>query len=297
MTPTEIMREFARDDIFPKAAMAAARDQSAEMTPLFVDMIERLGTQPVSAMKDDEVFALIPVIHLMGEWRAPGAYRPVVRMMRQPTETLDYLLGDAVTETSFRVIAGTFDGDLQPLFDGMDDPEADEFARGSLMSALVLIAHLHPEHRAAIKDHFRTFRSRCPDASPDVLTPWMDAVADLGLEDMTDDVRMLFETGVIPADYCDFSHFLGDLKATQQSNGAPSSLRYRRHLITDAIDELSRWYCYTDAFFEKQKARKGSNEFRVAPWTEAVQTLPGKPGRNDPCFCGSGKKFKKCCLH
>ena len=22
-----------------------------------------------------------------------------------------------------------------------------------------------------------------------------------------------------------------------------------------------------------------------------------KVGRNDPCFCGSGKKFKKCCLH
>ena len=22
-----------------------------------------------------------------------------------------------------------------------------------------------------------------------------------------------------------------------------------------------------------------------------------KIGRNDPCFCGSGKKFKKCCLY
>ncbi|MFQ7389424.1 MAG: SEC-C metal-binding domain-containing protein [Escherichia sp.] len=22
-----------------------------------------------------------------------------------------------------------------------------------------------------------------------------------------------------------------------------------------------------------------------------------KPGRNDPCPCGSGKKFKQCCLH
>ncbi len=22
-----------------------------------------------------------------------------------------------------------------------------------------------------------------------------------------------------------------------------------------------------------------------------------KPGRNDPCQCGSGKKFKQCCLH
>ncbi|MDI9778475.1 SEC-C metal-binding domain-containing protein [Pseudomonas putida] len=21
-----------------------------------------------------------------------------------------------------------------------------------------------------------------------------------------------------------------------------------------------------------------------------------KPGRNDPCLCGSGKKYKRCCL-
>jgi len=26
----------------------------------------------------------------------------------------------------------------------------------------------------------------------------------------------------------------------------------------------------------------------------AVQTEP-KPGRNDPCWCGSGRKYKKCC--
>ena len=49
MTPTEIMREFARDDVFPKAAMAAARDKRAEMTPIFVDMIDRLGTQMPSS--------------------------------------------------------------------------------------------------------------------------------------------------------------------------------------------------------------------------------------------------------
>src|SRR5688500_13491506 len=24
--------------------------------------------------------------------------------------------------------------------------------------------------------------------------------------------------------------------------------------------------------------------------------MPAKPGRNDPCPCGSGKKFKRCCL-
>ncbi len=31
--------------------------------------------------------------------------------------------------------------------------------------------------------------------------------------------------------------------------------------------------------------------------TEAVEpiTADAQPGRNDPCPCGSGKKFKKCC--
>lgn len=24
--------------------------------------------------------------------------------------------------------------------------------------------------------------------------------------------------------------------------------------------------------------------------------MGNEPGRNDPCFCGSGKKFKKCCI-
>ena len=27
------------------------------------------------------------------------------------------------------------------------------------------------------------------------------------------------------------------------------------------------------------------------------QRQPALPGRNDPCPCGSGRKFKRCCLH
>ncbi len=33
--------------------------------------------------------------------------------------------------------------------------------------------------------------------------------------------------------------------------------------------------------------------------TEKVETIHagGEPGRNEPCSCGSGKKFKKCCAN
>ncbi len=34
---------------------------------------------------------------------------------------------------------------------------------------------------------------------------------------------------------------------------------------------------------------------RLGPRVETVKRAAAAPGRNDPCACGSGKKFKKCC--
>jgi preprotein translocase subunit SecA len=35
-----------------------------------------------------------------------------------------------------------------------------------------------------------------------------------------------------------------------------------------------------------------------APITDSKPLIQGKrPGRNDPCYCGSGKKYKKCHLN
>lgn len=297
MTPAEIMRDLARDDIFPKAAMAEAGTRREEMAPIFIDLVSRLARQRIPEMKNADVMALIPIFHLLGEWQDPRAYRPIVQMLRRPTKVIDHLLGDAVTETSFRVIAGTFDGDLQPVFDAIEDRKADEFARSSLMSALVLIAQLRPAERPVIEDYFRAFRQRCPNVSADVLTGWMDAIAALGLEDMSEAVRKAFDLGLIPEDYCDFGHFLEDLAATLNADVSPANRRYQKALITNAIDDLSKWHCYSDAFLAQQKTRKVENALRVAPWTEALTKTPEKLGRNDPCPCGSGKKFKKCCLH
>jgi uncharacterized protein YchJ len=40
-----------------------------------------------------------------------------------------------------------------------------------------------------------------------------------------------------------------------------------------------------------------SEEERIVENAEKVEPILGRqePGRNDPCPCGSGKKFKKCC--
>jgi len=36
-------------------------------------------------------------------------------------------------------------------------------------------------------------------------------------------------------------------------------------------------------------------KYGLAALHPTALTLPKKPGRNDSCPCGSGKKYKKCC--
>lgn len=296
MTPAETLRELARHDIFPKEAMAAARAQRDVMAPIFVDVVERLGTQDRLEMDEGEITALIPIFHLLGEFQEQRAYRPLLKLLRQPTNTLDDLLGDAVTETSFRVVAGTFDGDLQPLFDFIEDTAADVFARSSMMDALVLIASLHPEKRAAISSYFRDFRRQCKEDDEDLLIGWVEAIMDLGLADMAPEITAAFEAGLIPSDYCAANEVLGDLKAAAESGRIAVNPRYESGLIADAIGELSKWHGYSDAYLAKQKRHGTRKASRAMPWAETFMHETPPVGRNDPCPCGSGKKFKNCCL-
>ena len=55
--------------------------------------------------------------------------------------------------------------------------------------------------------------------------------------------------------------------------------------------EGERWY-FVDGQSEVKEAADGGGP--VEPKVPLVRAEP-KIGRNDPCACGSGKKFKKCC--
>jgi uncharacterized protein YecA (UPF0149 family) len=57
-----------------------------------------------------------------------------------------------------------------------------------------------------------------------------------------------------------------------------------------------------EKFREREEERKrykkqlpGEDEEPLPPPVEPIKGGGGKPGRNDPCPCGSGKKYKQCC--
>jgi len=64
------------------------------------------------------------------------------------------------------------------------------------------------------------------------------------------------------------------------------------HWIFSPREQIDAWRERRGPFGE----RRGKFVF---PWAEMPEELIPRsklPGRNDPCLCGSGKKFKKCCI-
>jgi preprotein translocase subunit SecA len=74
------------------------------------------------------------------------------------------------------------------------------------------------------------------------------------------------------------------------SNGVASSIPVPTRAPSTTIDSL-------EEEFQRRKKRE-LQQARMAGGGEATETAQRrtgeKVGRNDPCPCGSGKKFKKC---
>ena len=291
-----IFDRLGSEDGLPVAAIADADANRADMVPLFLRAIEQPAPSP--SVENALFFAF----HLLGQWREQSAYRPLAALLRRPPEEVEPILGDARIVTSHRVMAAVFDGDPSPLYEIILDTQADESIRERMLDALVILT-LHgqlPRQEAA-----RFLKSCYTDLQPQgecaVWEGWQAAISRLGLRELQPLVQQTFDRGFFASSWLVFEDFKQDL---QHGIDEPDDWRENDdyQLFDDTIEELSSW----DAFSSNQEDEPDDVwEDESDDVREPEFELPGVPvtnpyrgvGRNDPCPCGSGKKFKKCCLN
>jgi len=69
----------------------------------------------------------------------------------------------------------------------------------------------------------------------------------------------------------------------------PLADRFEKKQQQDKLGELSR------KTRTKEELEAEDKLIKETPKTEPIKNDKGEVGRNDPCPCGSGKKYKKCC--
>jgi hypothetical protein len=301
MNPMQVIEELGVPGRLPAEAIRAAQANREAMVPPFLRTIDDF--LELKAPVDPN--ALFFIFHLLGEWREKSAYWSLAVLLRLPGDVLDAILGEAITETSHRVMAAVFDGDPDPLYQIIRDPEADEYIRSKMCQAIAMLTRRGELPREATAAFLRDCFSQLePKQDCQVWSGWVDAVIWLGLAELKPLAQQAFLRGSIDPEWVTFQEFEQELQYTvDHPEAEPLHLDGEQTLFGETVAELSEW----DGFKPKAPRNEALDWGSVDSIERLVDSLDpfGTPrrdplrhvGRNDPCPCGSGKKFKKCCLN
>ncbi|KWV46270.1 hypothetical protein AS156_21450 [Bradyrhizobium macuxiense] len=244
-------------------------------------------------LSDDEAKLLFRGVYMLGGARDKEACRDLLRLLRRPEAELDDLLGDGLTQTMARIVAGMFDGDVEALLSLITDRSVEQFARDQIFGAATFLTWngdipLDRMRRLLVAFH----EDKLAEDEDQAWYGWQRAIALLGLRDLAPMVHRAIDDGRIPDWMLGRGEFDDVLAEAEQRPGDISRFEeaYLGY-IADVVEALE-WTDYDDA------ADQLSDDDLDTLWmpTEPVRNPLRHVGRNDPCPCGSGKKYKKCCL-
>ncbi|MET0530670.1 MAG: DUF1186 domain-containing protein [Microvirga sp.] len=296
-TATQAFASAGHD--LPREAMQWALDNWDEAAPALFSILERFVSG--ADRSDEAASAVFFILHLAGEKQDTRVF-PLLCDLAQDGEAIETLLGDSITTTFKQILISTYDSDLDTLKGVIEASEADEFVRAGALEVLAYLTAIGRIPRDETEAYLlRLYDTLQPAHESFVWTGWVRAVALLGLEALSDVVRQAFLRGLIDLMVMSYDDFCQDLGRTLADPKRMVGFHHDRiEPLKDAIGELSSWYAFSDAAKRDQVRRAttpGDARLFLAdtllPFADPFRGV----GRNDPCPCGSGKKFKKCCLH
>lgn len=292
----------------PVVAMRAAQQRREEITPFLIDAI-RKATEAVRGegklAGDAHLFALF----LLTEFRCREALPAILEAVSLPEEGPFELFGDAITEDLSSILA-ELAADTPAIVDELlANRSVNTYVR---WEAAQTYLHWVRDERLSREKAVQRLREHLQNAvaerNIDMVSGLVAELTSYSPREARAEIEDAFHRGLV-----DIS--LIDLKFVEESIAEGES-RFQKELqncrptgVSDAIDELSGWYAFQeprdirddessesdDTWFKDDDGDTDWEEEHPSVEFGTIRHTDPRVGRNDPCPCGSGKKFKKCC--
>ena len=297
----------------PEAAMTVLMERCPEVVD---QLLAEISITPAQALEnsesagDDAYLLLDAALLILAHHGETRAFAPIMDFLADSHQA-DEVLGTTVTEDLAAILARTYDGgSLDGLKRLVEDDTAAPYVRLACLNAVHGMARLGKLPREAVVAYYAETldRLRKPQnasianlivlhsaniQSP-LLRPHIDRYFD-------DDLVGLDQTDRASIDAC----YADD--AAQIDRQVLAS-----HHFEDVVDYFCSWSWFAseerrvrplrllrELLAEQVLRLEAAQSLRAAMEGPAAFTYRRpitKVGRNDPCPCGSGKKYKKCCL-
>ncbi|WP_067516521.1 DUF1186 domain-containing protein [Endozoicomonas ascidiicola] len=295
----------------PVAALREAASLGELITPLLFDALNSVKIQDNRSSSPAQSRFALHALYLLTQFRETKAWPVVIDLFSSMSAEVNIPIGDdfdeVVCDRLSQIFATLCPGDIRPLQSIIENSSIDEYVRDAALGALVvryqqgdlelqtLTTYLHQLYEYALEHEknqvWNAWVQACYNTQPE---SFMTALKDLYEKEWADTYyitldELTLRCGVDPEkikkyvmkDEGDFYCYLND--------------------ATNALRQLS---CYSGEENDLLKNMENMVLQQTTPKHPDQQqpafdmnTSAAGVGRNDPCPCGSGKKFKKCCLH
>lgn len=303
---------------FPEIELTEAIKNKEEITPHLLCSLEKARDEYEDL--DEEYWLHIPAIYLLAEFREKKAFPLIVDLLKLSHNDLESLFGD-VDMGNF--LASTYNGNFSLLEEIIEDEKVDEFSRWEALKALVTLEKEGILTREFILNYLKKL-FECRLSREDHSVIWIALITtcfDLKATDLGGQALKAFDEGLVEEEFGVSRDEIVDNLIHGKDTFDSSDFYY---IIKSTIDEMKDWPCFKEEpreldfkgdkkeknIFERLMSNNDNDDYNdleeecfdqdceIHHPQKPMPIVKGKKtGRNEPCPCGSGKKFKKCCLN
>ncbi|MHB1455842.1 MAG: DUF1186 domain-containing protein [Armatimonadota bacterium] len=294
MTIQEIITALETSkDKFPQQAMKEAIERREEIIPELLRILEHVAYHIEQYTDNRYCWSPAYSIYLLAQFREKRAYQPLVDFASAKFEIVDGLLGDIITEDLGRILASVCNGDISLICGMIENPNLNEYIRSAGLDALEILLAQGVIPREEVISYFRNlFHGQLERKISAVWGTLVIACSEIYTIEFSEEIHQAFEDGLIETDVVDEDYLRESMAVGETITLSRLARDPKKAFINDVIRELSWWACFNPTP-DAKSAHRNIWELHDKP---ALVPTEIRVGRNDPCPCGSGKKFKKCCL-
>lgn len=277
MTIQEILQELEYNyGTFPREALQAAIVRREQITPKLLRVLEEAKENVRQLVRKERYIGHIYAMYLLAQFRERRAYPLIADFFSIPGDVTLDLTGDVVTEDLDRILASVCGGDSRMMESLAENKKANGYVRNAALRGLLVLVARGDKTREEVMRYYQSlFRGGLERESALVWSGLVSCCCALYPEEVLQDIEQAYADDLVDETYMDLEWVLDTLARGKEKVLARLGEHRRYSYISDTIGEMEWWAC-----FDAPKQR---------------QVMTREVGRNEPCPCGSGKKYKRCC--
>ena len=236
-------------------------------------------------------------LFLLGDMEAHESLDSFFSFMKQDNDFYDFYLGDVLTEYFWIALYKIANNNFNELLEFIKQPSIYTFCRTAVSDVICQTAIHQPERRSEAIDWYKKalnffLNSEIEDnvIDSDVLGGLVGDILDIQGKELLPEIEKLYEKNLVDIQSC------GNIDEVKKSF-KEEDLSNKREILSifEIYDRINSWGNH-DEFTNYSPTTDDDIDLDLdidlQPYVSKEE-----PRRNEPCPCGSGKKYKKCCMN